>query len=152
MTKLGPIILSIFSHLTNPLVYNQHPVATIVNNYLFFCINACLTSVELLHSMLATPRYVMWMPSSPCMGSDAHAKPQGFDSLARLLPFGVLWNSSIYHFSINEDAFLSLSGFWILLPCIMHPSYLFHSAPLYLSSHCTLNLPAPTTFGCLHCS
>lgn len=102
--------------------------------------------------MLATPRYVIWMPSSPCMGSDSHARPQGFDSLARLLPFGTLWNSAIYQFFINKDAFFSLSGFWILLPCIVHPSYLFHFALLYLSSHCTLNRPAPTTFRCLHCS
>lgn len=87
------------------------------------CLDALLTSVGLLCSVLVSPSCLMWLLSLSCLDSAPHARPWGFDSLARLVPCGVVRAQKL---ALKNPALHHLP--FLPLPC-------FHSGLWYPASH-----------------
>lgn len=135
MTKLVTMTVSLFSHWVTPPVYNLCPVAIIATTTLCGCPSHLKWASC---SMLAPPRSLMWLLLSSCLGSDPHGRPWGFDSLARLLPCGVVRAQKL---ALQSNIAFAFFAFWVLLSCITpSPSAdifaLYSSTDVLLCSTC----------------
>lgn len=140
MTKLVPVILSIFSHWITPPSVTRAPLLSLL--WPPPLLRGCPSLLRWAScSMLAPPRSLMWLLSLSRLDSGPHARLWGSDSLARLLPCGVVRGQRL---APKPSITFALFAFWVLLSCITHsPSAGIFS--LYSGTDALLHLSDPWT-------